>query len=240
MILLPQLRLMRRGLDLFKTNASIVRDLAKAAALYSPNAKMLIISNPVNSTVPIVAEVFKARGVYNPKRLFGVTTLDVVRASRFISEIKKSDPANERITVAGGHSGVTIVPLLSEKYPDITGEARDALVKRIQFGGDEVVQAKEGAGSATLSMAFAGARMANALLRARCGESGLTEPAFVESPLYKSQGIEFFASEVEFGPEGVKTIHPLPKTNEYEDKLIHAALQDLRANITKVCIIITC
>jgi len=73
--------------DLFNTNASIVRDLAKAAADHSPEANILIISNPVNSTVPITAEVFKSKGVYNPKRLFGVTTLDVVRASRFISQL---------------------------------------------------------------------------------------------------------------------------------------------------------
>ncbi|KLJ11547.1 malate dehydrogenase, NAD-dependent, partial [Blastomyces silverae] len=84
--------------DLFNTNASIVRDLAKAAAEASPNANILVISNPVNSTVPIVAEVFKARNVYNPKRLFGVTTLDVVRASRFISQVKSTDPANENVT----------------------------------------------------------------------------------------------------------------------------------------------
>ncbi|KAI6834904.1 malate dehydrogenase, partial [Hortaea werneckii] len=100
--------------DLFNTNASIVRDLAKAAAESCPDANMLIISNPVNSTVPITAEVFKSRGVYNPKKLFGVTTLDVVRASRFISQLKNTDPANENITVVGGHSGATIVPLLSQ------------------------------------------------------------------------------------------------------------------------------
>lgn len=219
--------------DLFKTNASIVRDLAKAAAQYAPKANMLIISNPVNSTVPIVSEIYKARGVYDPKRLFGVTTLDVVRASRFISELKGSDPANHNITVVGGHSGVTIVPLLSEKYPEIDGQARDALVKRIQFGGDEVVLAKDGMGSATLSMAYAAARMTNAILRARAGETGLTEPAFVESPLYKDAGVEFFASEVEFGPEGVKKIHALPKTNEYENQLITACIKDLKANIQK-------
>ncbi|KFY14984.1 hypothetical protein V492_02295, partial [Pseudogymnoascus sp. VKM F-4246] len=40
--------------DLFNTNASIVRDLAKAAAESAPNANILVISNPVNSTVPIV------------------------------------------------------------------------------------------------------------------------------------------------------------------------------------------
>ena len=38
-----------------------------------------VISNPVNSTVPIAAEVLKKAGVYQPNKLFGVTTLDVVR-----------------------------------------------------------------------------------------------------------------------------------------------------------------
>lgn len=42
-----------------------------------------MISNPVNSTVPIAAEVFKKAGTYNEKKLFGVTTLDVVRAKTF-------------------------------------------------------------------------------------------------------------------------------------------------------------
>lgn len=43
-----------------------------------------MISNPVNSTVPIAAEVFKKTGTYDPKRLLGVTTLDVVRANTFV------------------------------------------------------------------------------------------------------------------------------------------------------------
>lgn len=47
-------------------------------------------------------------------RLFGVTTLDVVRAARFVSELRNTDPEEEDITVVGGHSGVTIVPLLSQ------------------------------------------------------------------------------------------------------------------------------
>lgn len=51
-----------------QTNASIVRDLAIAAAKIAPTARIGIIANPVNSTVPIVAEVFKKAGVYDPKR----------------------------------------------------------------------------------------------------------------------------------------------------------------------------
>jgi len=220
--------------DLFNTNASIVRDLAKAAADHAPDANILIISNPVNSTVPITAEVFKSKGVYNPKRLFGVTTLDIVRASRFISEIKNTDPAQEEVTVVGGHSGVTIVPLLSQSnHPEIEGETRDKLVNRIQFGGDEVVKAKDGAGSATLSMAFAGARMADSLLRAAQGEKNVVECTFVESPLYKDQGVEFFSSKVTLGPNGVEKIHELGKVNEYEEGLLSACIADLAKNISK-------
>ncbi|ODA83744.1 hypothetical protein RJ55_02259 [Drechmeria coniospora] len=218
--------------DLFNTNASIVRDLAKAVAESAPKAKVLIIANPVNSTVPICAEVFKAKGVYNPKTLFGVTTLDVVRASRFVSEIKGTDPKDEEITVVGGHSGVTIVPLFSQsKHPDLSANAD--LVKRVQFGGDEVVQAKDGAGSATLSMAMAGARMADSLLRAADGEKGVTEPTFVDSPLYKDQGIDFFSSLVELGPNGVEKILPIGKVDANEEKLVAACLGDLKKNIEK-------
>ncbi|KAK6346662.1 Malate dehydrogenase, cytoplasmic, variant 2 [Orbilia brochopaga] len=220
--------------DLFNTNASIVRDLADATAKANPNAKLLIIANPVNSTVPICAEVYKRRNVYNPKTLFGVTTLDVVRASRFISELKNTNPANEKVTVVGGHSGVTIVPLLSQSnHPEISGEQRDALVHRIQFGGDEVVKAKDGAGSATLSMALAGYRMAESLLRAKAGEEGVIEPTFVDSPLFKDQGVDFFASNVELGPEGVKKIHGVGDINAYEKELIEACLKDLKKNIEK-------
>ncbi len=184
--------------------------------------------------MPICAEVFKAKGVYNPRRLFGVTTLDVVRASRFISSIKNTDPANERVTVVGGHSGVTIVPLLSQAgHGDLPTEARDQLVHRIQFGGDEVVKAKGGAGSATLSMAMAGARFTESLLKAAQGEKGVIEPTFVDSPLYKDQGVDFFASNVELGPNGVEKIHPVGPVNEFEQKLIDACLQDLKKNIVK-------
>lgn len=187
----------------------------------------------VNSTVPIAAEVFKSKGVYDPKRLFGVTTLDVVRASRFISQHKGTDPASENITVIGGHSGATIVPLLSQSGYELSGKDLDDYVHRVQFGGDEVVQAKGGAGSATLSMAMAGARFAESLLKAASGEKGVVEPTFVDSPLYKDQGIDFFSTQVELGPNGVEKILPVGKVTEYEQKLLDACLKDLKGNITK-------
>lgn len=49
-------------------NAGICRDLAKGIAAHCPDAFTLVISNPVNSTVPVFAEVFKAAGVYDAKK----------------------------------------------------------------------------------------------------------------------------------------------------------------------------
>lgn len=70
--------------DLFNINAGIVRTLCEGIAKCCPKAIVNVISNPVNSTVPIAAEVFKKAGTYDPKRLLGVTTLDVVRANTFV------------------------------------------------------------------------------------------------------------------------------------------------------------
>merc|ERR1719388_640838 len=74
--------------DLFNINAGIVKNLITGCAKACPDACILVISNPVNSTVPIAAEVLKAAGVYNPKKLFGVTTLDVCRARTFVANAK--------------------------------------------------------------------------------------------------------------------------------------------------------
>lgn len=118
--------------DLFKINAGIVRDLVKGVAQYSPKAFVLVISNPVNSTVPIAAEILKQAGVFDPQRLFGVTTLDVVRAETFVQEITgERDPAKTVIPVIGGHSGETIVPLFSLAKPkvEIPAEKLGPLIK---------------------------------------------------------------------------------------------------------------
>ncbi|KAK5817890.1 hypothetical protein PVK06_022819 [Gossypium arboreum] len=68
--------------DLFNINANIVKTLVEAVADNCPDAFIHIISNPVNSTVPIAAEVLKQKGVYDPKKLFGVTTLDVDKGTK--------------------------------------------------------------------------------------------------------------------------------------------------------------
>ncbi|XP_015789437.1 malate dehydrogenase, mitochondrial [Tetranychus urticae] len=218
--------------DLFNTNASIVRDLVAACAQNCPKALIGVISNPVNSTIPIAAEVLKKAGTYDPARLFGVTTLDVVRANTFVAEAKGLDPVTTNVPVIGGHAGITIIPLLSRVTPSVSFDKDhiDALTKRIQDAGTEVVKAKAGAGSATLSMAFAAARFAFSLLDGLAGKPDVVECAYVQSDLTDAS---YFATPVHLGKNGLVKNLGLGQLSAYEEDLVKAAIPELKASIKK-------
>merc|ERR1711971_1232937 len=99
--------------DLFKINADIAKGLVEACAKYCPNAILCMIVNPVNSVVPAMAELYKKKGL-DPKKIVGVTTLDCVRANKFVAEIQNVDPDDVEVPVIGGHAGVTIMPVFSQ------------------------------------------------------------------------------------------------------------------------------
>ncbi|XP_058789643.1 malate dehydrogenase, mitochondrial [Phymastichus coffea] len=218
--------------DLFNTNASIVRDLAQAVADVAPKAFIAIISNPVNSTVPIASEVLQKAGVYDPNRIFGVTTLDIVRSNAFVGEAKGLDPKKVNVPVIGGHSGITIIPLISQATPSVSfpTDQLQALTERIQEAGTEVVKAKAGTGSATLSMAYAGARFAFSLIRALNGESNVIECSYVRSNVTEAK---YFSTPILLGKNGVEKNLGLGKLSKFESKLLDAAIPELKKNIQK-------
>lgn len=218
--------------DLFNTNASIVRDLVVAMAEVAPKAFVAIISNPVNSTVPIASEVLQKANVYDPNRVFGVTTLDIVRANTFIAEAKNLDPQKTSVPVIGGHSGITIIPLISQCTPSVSfpDAQLKALTERIQEAGTEVVKAKAGTGSATLSMAYAGARFGLSLIRALNGETGIIECSYVKSNVTDAK---YFSTPILLGKNGIEKNLGLGKLSSFEQKLLDAAIPELKKNIQK-------
>eukprot|EP01025_Chloroclados_australasicus_P025452 TRINITY_DN2543_c0_g1_i1.p1 TRINITY_DN2543_c0_g1~~TRINITY_DN2543_c0_g1_i1.p1 ORF type:complete len:349 (-),score=53.95 TRINITY_DN2543_c0_g1_i1:242-1288(-) len=219
--------------DLFNINAGIVKDLIEACGKNCPGAILNVISNPVNSTVPIAAETLKKLGVYDKKKLFGVTTLDVVRAKTFYAERKGLQVRNVDVPVVGGHAGITILPLWSQANPqvDLTPEDLDYLTKRTQDGGTEVVQAKAGKGSATLSMAYAGALFADACVRGLQGASNVVECAFVESKESGSPDVPYFSTRVKLGKEGLQDIYPIGQISDYEKEGLQAMIPELARSI---------
>ncbi|MGL4455689.1 MAG: malate dehydrogenase [Plesiomonas sp.] len=215
--------------DLFNVNAGIVRNLIEKVAVVCPTACVGIITNPVNTTVAIAAEVLKKAGVYNKRKLFGISTLDVIRSNTFVAELKNKQPQDLDVHVVGGHSGLTILPLLSQiEGVTFSDDEIAALTKRIQNAGTEVVEAKAGGGSATLSMGQAAARFGLSLLRAMQGEKGIVECTYVEGD---GQYSRFFAQPVVLGPNGIEEYLPIGTLSAFEQNALESMLPTLRDEI---------
>jgi len=214
--------------DLFNINAGIVKNLVSSCADNCPKALIGIITNPVNTTVAIAAEVLKNKGVYDPARLFGVTTLDIIRSSTFVAEAFNEDPRDVKVPVIGGHSGITILPLLSQSGFEFSDDDAAAMTKRIQNAGTEVVEAKAGGGSATLSMGQAAAKFGLSLVRALNGEKDVVECTYVEG---SGDLARFFAQPVLLGKNGVEKILDYGVLSEFEQTTLDEALETLRSDI---------
>ncbi|GAA3546894.1 malate dehydrogenase [Zobellella aerophila] len=217
--------------DLFNVNAGIVKNLIEKCAAAAPKACIGIITNPVNTTVPIAAEVLKKAGVYDKNKLFGITTLDVIRAETFVAEAKGLDVTQVKVPVIGGHSGVTILPLLSQvEGASFSDEEIEKLTYRIQNAGTEVVEAKAGGGSATLSMGQAACRFALSLVKAMQGEADVVECTYVDGG---SEHAQFFAQPVLLGKNGVEKVLPYGVVSAFEQAAMDGMLETLKGDIAK-------
>src|SRR5574344_1881349 len=179
--------------------------------------------------VLIAAEVLRKAGVYDARRLFGLTSLDVVRAESLALDLESVASHQVSIPVVGGHSGVTIVPLfsqLAENQHDADELA--ALIARVQGAGTEVVEAKAGAGSATLAMAYAALRFCQSLVRAKLGEANVREYAFVDGG---HAGAPFFSQPIVLGPQGGTQVLDYQPVHPVEQSAIEQMLPVLNKEI---------
>lgn len=116
---------MPRGLRLF-THLNNSNAAHTCTYKHTTQAVLQILTEPVNSTTPVAAEVLKAAGAYDPRRLMGVTTLDVVRASAIVARAYGLSGAGGGVggaavdvPVVGGRGGEAALPLLSQAAPPL-------------------------------------------------------------------------------------------------------------------------
>merc|ERR1719463_192873 len=200
--------------DLLGINAGIAKNIVEACAKFCPDAVLALIVNPVNSVVPAMCELYKKKGL-DPKKIVGVTSLDIVRANKFVHEITGVPIDGIQVPVVCGHAGATILPLFSQDASGkkIPADKLEALDKKVQDAGTIVVNAKNGKGSATLSMAYAGARLGSSILAGLAGRRRV-ECAYVASTI--EEGFPYFTSKVVFGEKGVTKVLGIGELNEYE------------------------
>jgi malate dehydrogenase len=152
--------------DLLKTNAGIVRDVAQNIRGTSPDAIIIMVSNPLD----VMAYVCKQTTGFPRERVVGMAgVLDTARYRSFIAQELDVSVEDIQALVLGGH-GDTMVPLVS--YTTVSGIpltqllARpriDALVDRARNGGAEIVGLLK-TGSAYYAPAAAAVQMAEAIV----------------------------------------------------------------------------
>jgi malate dehydrogenase len=155
--------------DLMAKNAGIVRSVVKAAVAHSPDAILIVVTNPLDAMCHVALE---ASG-FPPERVIGMAgVLDSARFRSFIAEELNVSVAETQAFVLGGH-GDTMVPL--PRYSSVAGvplpelltpERLDALVDRTRNGGAEVVALLK-TGSAYYAPAAATWQMVDSILRDR-------------------------------------------------------------------------
>lgn len=79
-----------------------------------------IATNPLNSIVPIAENVMQTRvAKYDSKRIFGINSVDVIRANTLAANILGLRPERVTVPIVGGHSNNTIVPIFSQIKTDV-------------------------------------------------------------------------------------------------------------------------
>jgi malate dehydrogenase len=153
--------------DLLSTNAKIMKAVVSQAAQYSPNAILIIVSNPLDAMCHVA---YEASG-FPKNRVLGMAgVLDSARFRTFIAQELNVSVENTHAFVLGGH-GDTMVPL--PRYSTVSGipitelmdqATIDRLVKRTREGGAEIVGLLK-TGSAFYAPASAAVEMAEAILK---------------------------------------------------------------------------
>jgi malate dehydrogenase len=217
--------------DLIATNAGIVGGVVKAAAAVSPDAVIIVVTNPLD----VMCHVALAASGFPRERVIGMAgVLDSARFRSFIAEELEVSVRDVRAFVLGGH-GDTMVPL--PRYSTVGGvpitellsaERIEALVDRTRNGGAEVVALLK-TGSAFYAPAASVVEMVESILRDRrrvlpCavllkGEYGIDD-LYVGVPVVLGHG----------GMESVVEIHLTPDERAAFDASV-AAVRELVASL---------
>lgn len=205
-------------MDLIGVNAGIVRGVAENIAKHSPNAVVIVVSNPLDEMTAL-AQI--ATGFPRNRVMGQAGMLDTARFTNFVAE-KLAVPVSSVKTLTLGSHGDTMVPVpsrctvdgvpLSEK---LSAEEIEDLVTRTRNGGAEIVALLK-TGSAYYAPSAAAARMAKAVIE----DSGAIMPvcAWVEGE-YGISGV-YLGVEAELGRTGIRKV--------VETKLSESELAELK------------
>ncbi len=218
-------------MDLLETNAKIVRGVAESVAAHSPDAVIIVVSNPLDEMTALTQV---ASGFPKNRVLGQAGMLDTARFTNNVAEALGVPVSSVKTLTLGSH-GDTMVPVPSRCTVDgkaltdlVSPERIEELVERTRGGGAEIVALLK-TGSAYIAPSAAAARMARAVRE----DSGAVLPvcAWVDGE-YGIDGV-YLGVEAELGRTGVRRVVET-KLTESELAALKAAADAVRAKAVDV------
>ncbi|PZC82550.1 malate dehydrogenase-like [Helicoverpa zea] len=211
-------------------NTSFVKTLATKVAKLEPMPFLGIVTEPINSVIPMAAEVLRNHGEYDPRKLFGITGIDALRAQTLYAAQNNFNPRNCMVPVIGGHSDKTAIPLLSQSQPDSAFDAKMSQEFTLKFRktDDRILRAKRGF-SPILSVAFSALLFTRSVLDALDGRPARVN-AFIENNDF---GTSYFGGLVHINHVGVKEMQRYTSLTQYECQLLERSFDELRRDVLK-------
>jgi malate dehydrogenase len=220
--------------DLISTNAGIMKKVTEQIAKYSPNAVLIIVSNPLDAMCHVAHDV---SGFAKNKVVGMAGVLDSARFRAFIAMELNVSVESTHAFVLGGH-GDTMVPL--PRYSTVAGipitellpkERIDALVKRTANGGAEIVSLLK-TGSAYYAPSSAAVEMAEAILKDK--KKILPCAAYLEGE-YGFHHL-FIGVPVKLGANGVEQVIEIKLTDDEKAALQKSAnaVQELKDKLKEL------
>ncbi len=220
--------------DLLSTNARIVRAVIEQIASFSPEAVLIVVSNPLDAMCHVAYET----SGFPKNRVIGMAgVLDSARFRAFIAAELNVSVENTHAFVLGGH-GDSMVPL--PRYSTVAGipitelmppERIEALVERTRNGGAEIVGLLK-TGSAYFAPASAAVDMAQSILKDK--KKILPCAAYLEGE-YGITGL-FVGVPVKLGRNGIEEVIQVELTQEERAALLESAdaVRDLANSLKKL------
>ena len=211
--------------DLISINAGIVKSVTENIVKYSPKAKIIIVSNPLD-VMTYAAFVTAKKPKTEVMGMAGI--LDTARYRAFLAEALNVSPRDIQALLMGGH-GDTMVPL--PRYTTVSGipvtelidaEKLNAIVERTKSGGGELVNLM--GTSAWYAPGSAAAQMVEAIVM----DQKRVFPCCVKLDGEYGLSNMFVGAPVKLGKDGVEQIIEV-KLNEAELALLHASANSVKS-----------
>jgi len=210
--------------DLIATNAGIVKSVTENVIAHSPNAIIIVVSNPLD----VMTYVSYLTAKIDPRRVFGMAgILDTARYRAFLAEALNVSPKDIQAVLMGGH-GDTMVPL--PRYTTVSGipvtelidkDKLDAIIDRTKKGGGELVNLM--GTSAWYAPGAAAAQMVEAIVR---DQKRIFPCCALLNGEYGLKDI-YLGVPVKLGKNGIEEIIEL-KLNAEEMTLLHESAKAVK------------